>query len=172
MDSRTLDKTRELDHVIDRLVTLHQNLSELLQVEYDQMATVDVHGLGESAHAKEVLLGEIWNHEQLRLKIVAQLAPLLKINPATASLQEIGAALPAYIGERYKAARDSLQLLMERARELNARNMAFAESSLARIEELKRNVLGANGNNSENYSSSGARQPILEQGGRLLSTEA
>lgn len=136
------------------------------------MAAVDAKGLLESAQTKEILVGEIWNHEQLRLKVTEKIARELGLqNDLT--LNRIASSLvsPAE-SEKLRSAGTALQLLIAQAKEANAKNMGFAEKSIARIEEMKRNVLGMNNNTKENYSNSGVRQPITEQGGRLLSTEA
>lgn len=163
----------ELNHVLERLVALHRSLVDLLREEFAHMGTADVKGLAETARTKEVLLSEIWSLEQLRMKAVAKMAGSLNIPAGEASLQKLADTLNKADGEKLRALRTALNLLVVEAKDLNAKNMDFAQDSLARIEQLKRNVLGINsGASMENYSNNGARQPAQEQGGRLLSTEA
>ncbi|MBI3544813.1 MAG: flagellar export chaperone FlgN [Deltaproteobacteria bacterium] len=159
--------------MLEKLVALHRNLVELLREEYVHMGAADLKGIGETAHAKEVLLGEIWNLEQLRISSTEKLAGSFAIAKEDATLALIADRLPRAEGDKLRIIRKALNLLCEQAKEANVRNMSFAESSLERIETLKRNVLGiSNTATKENYSNAGTRQPIADQGGRLLSTEA
>lgn len=166
-------KIQELHFVLDKQVMLHRNLIDVLREEFSHMATLDLKGLAETSYAKEVLLNEIWNLEQLRIKAVEAIAPTLKLDPDTATLANLAAAIKNQDGEKLKNARTVLNMLIGQARDMNAQNMSFAEASLGRIEEMKRNALGLNNNTvKENYSNGGVREPMAEQGGRLLSTEA
>jgi flagellar biosynthesis/type III secretory pathway chaperone len=163
----------ELQYLLERLVTLHGNLIELLRQEYLHMGALDVPGLAEVTHAKEAVLNDIWSHEQLRIICVDNLAASLELGEKSASLLNIASALSEEDGEKLRAARTALNLLVSEAKGLNAKNMVFAESSLNRIEEMKKNAMGLNNTAvKENYSNVGTRQPIPEQGGRLLTTEA
>lgn len=173
MDSKVIGNTNELCYVLDKLVVLHRNLLDVLREEIAHMSQVDLKGLGDTAQAKELLLSEIWNHEQLRLQSTEKLALSLQTKPEDATLLSIADKLPQQEGDKLRAARTALNMLVSEAKELNSQNMSFAESSLNRIEEMKKNALGISHNASkENYSNSGVRQPMPEQGGRLLSTEA
>lgn len=173
MDTNLKSLANELQYVLDKLVALHSNLVEVLRNEYSHMSTLDTKGLSECAHAKEVLLGEIMSHEQLRIVATEKFAKAIGLEPSTATLLSIAAALPQDDGDVLRQIRTALNLLMQQAKEQNAKNMGFAESSLERIDQMKRNVLGISSQGSkENYSQSGSRQPLAEQGGRLLSTEA
>lgn len=167
-----LENSGELLHLLDKLVLLHRNLLDVLREEYAHMAAVDVKGLLESAQTKEILVGEIWNHEQLRIKVTEKITRELGVQSGLTLNQIASALASAAESEKLKSAGTVLQLLVAQAKEANTKNMEFAEKSIERIEEMKRNVLGMNNNTKENYSNSGVRQPITEQGGRLLSTEA
>ncbi|HRK03364.1 MAG TPA: flagellar export chaperone FlgN [Oligoflexia bacterium] len=170
-------RLNELQYILEKLLSVHRTLLDVLDEEHAHMVSLEIEALGEASKTKEVLLAEIWNLEQLRKKIVDEISIECKLNPATVTLKELSLAL----GQRIEGpgitvlvkTREALNMLIEQARDRNKRNMTFAEESLARIEELKRNVLGvASSSSPENYSSQGTRQPIAEQGGRLLSTEA
>ena len=168
-----MEISRNLQYLLDRLITLHRDLIELLRVEYIHMSEVSVQGLADSAQAKEMVLTEIWNHEQLRIKCVEEAAAFLKLDLRSVNLLKLVEVLPAAEGNDLRIARSVLNTLVSEARALNAKNMAFAESSLERIEQMKKNAMGLNNTAvKENYSNAGMRQPVVEQGGRLLSTEA
>ncbi len=170
-----LEKSRELFHVMEKLVVFHRSLCDVLKEEYGHMTSLDTKGLFETSQTKEVLISQIWSAEQLRLRIAEQMSLALGFDPKSntpTTLLKIAESLPTNESTRLVKTREVLQMLITEARESNQRNMEFADSSLVRIEEMKRNVLGLNNNNNENYSHSGVRQPITEQGGRLLSTEA
>lgn len=175
-DERQVDvktNSSELHHILGRLVALHRNLVDILQEEYGHMSAVDVKGIAETSHAKEVILAEIWNLEQLRQKSVSGLAVSLGLASGDATLAKIAERSQKQEADKLRAVRDALNALITQAKELNSRNMSFAHGSLSRIEQMKRNALGlTNSAVTENYSNSGARQPVPEQGGRLLSTEA
>ncbi|MBI3558480.1 MAG: flagellar export chaperone FlgN [Deltaproteobacteria bacterium] len=171
MDARA--GSAELYYSLEKLVALHRNLIGILREEYGHMAVINLAGVGETARAKEAILSEVWSFEQLRIKCALNLAAALGLDATEVSLVKIAEQLPAAEGEKLRVLRTALNLLVGQAKELNTKNMAFAQSSLARIEEMKRNALGLNHTaKKENYSNSGVRQPIAEQGGRLLSTEA
>ncbi len=175
-DVRQVDvkaSSAELYYSLEKLVALHRNLIDLLREEYVHMAAVDLTGVSETARAKEAVLTELWNLEQLRIKCATNLAVAVGLNEADVPLLKIAEKLSAPDGEKLRTLRIALNLLVGQAKELNSKNMGFAQSSLSRIEVLKRNALGlGNTAKKENYSNSGVRQPIAEQGGRLLSTEA
>lgn len=164
----------ELRFVLDRLVALHGNLVEVLRVEFAHMTDLDVKSLGEATNAKEVILSEIWNLEHLRIQACEKVATSLGLDAQNATLLTIANALPeAQDGAYLRQVRTALGLLVDKAKTLNTQNMDFAAASLGHIDEMKRNVLGiSNQASQENYSQSGSMQPLPEQGGRLLSTEA
>lgn len=164
-----IHQTDELFHVLEKMVGLHRTLIGVLAEEYAHMTAVDVKGLFETAQTKEVLVNEIWNLEKLRIQVADTISKNLNTN---STLESIANALPKTTADRLRSSKTVLSMLMDQAKELNLRNMSFAENSLIRIDEMKKNILGNNNNNRENYSNSGTRQPINEQGGRLLSTEA
>jgi hypothetical protein len=167
------EESKQLHGVLEKLIGLHRSLCELLRDEHAHMIAVDLKGLADAAGAKESLLAEIWSFEQARIRQTEEIIRQLGIQPTEATLLAIADKLPSPDSEDLRNARTALNLLVNQARDLNTRNMAFAEESLSRIEELKRNALGlTNTATKENYSNSGARQPVQEQGGRLLSTEA
>ena len=175
-DVRQVDvktSSAELYYSLEKLVALHRNLVDLLREEYSHMAAVDLVGVADTARAKEVILADVWSFEQLRIGCATKLAAALNLESEEASLLKIAERLTVSEGEKLRAMRTSLNLLVLQAKELNLKNMGFAQSSLARIEAMKKNALGlSNTAKKENYSNSGVRQPIAEQGGRLLSTEA
>ena len=175
-DVRQVDiktSSAELYYSLEKLVALHRNLIDLLREEFVHMVAVDLTGVSETARAKEAVLTELWNLEQLRIRSATNLANALGLDAPDVSLLKIAEQLSAPEGERLRVLRTALNMLVVQSKELNNKNMVFAQSSLSRIEVMKRNALGlSNTAKKENYSNSGVRQPIAEQGGRLLSTEA
>jgi hypothetical protein len=171
-NNKVLEKGKELFSILDKLVLLHRNLIDALQEEYSHMGNVDVKSLQEVARTKEALLNEIWNCENSRIRSAEELCFFLEIPIQNATVSSIALQLSHTQSEILKNYRTVLDMLVAQTKELNKRNQAFAEQSLVRIEEMKRNVLGLNNNNQENYSSSGTRQTLNQTGGRLLSTEA
>lgn len=166
--------TSELEYALEKLIALHRSLVDLLAEEYAHMIALDIKGLAEAAQTKEVLLSEIMNHEELRLSAALELAKKLNASPETAqSLSALSKYLSQSDATRVMQLGSVLTMIVTQAKDLNVKNMAFAETSLERIEQMKRNALGQNNNApKENYANTGMRQPINEQGGRLLSTEA
>ena len=166
-------KSAELQFVLESMVEIHRHLIGILNEEYDHMANLNIKGLADSAQTKEVLLGEIQNRESLRIQATQNLFRDLDIKDPSATLVSVFPHLSKEESDNLQSTRTTLMLLMTQAKQVNSRNMEFVQSSLERIEEMKKNALGISNNTTkENYSNSGARQPIAEQGGRLLSTEA
>ena len=161
----------KLFHLLERLVQLHQGLIELILQEKHEMSDLNMQGMLECAQSKENLITEIFNHENLRLQVLTEICGSLNINSETTLL-----GLSSYTDEesfkKLKNIRTTLNLLMEKAKDLNQQNMAFANESMERIDEMKKNILGLGNNTKENYSQGGMRTPMPEQGGRFLTTEA
>lgn len=171
MNKTNSSKVEQMRFVLEKLITLHRGLIGLLEEEHSHMIQLDVKGLVEAAHAKEVFLAQIVEHENLRMKITEEVMNDLGLTDPT--LANISEKLPDKEEQkRLLLIRDTLNELILRAKEVNARNMGFASSSIERIEFMKKNVLGLGNTSNENYSQSGSLNPITEQGGRLLTTEA
>ena len=163
----------EIGFILDKQIALHTTLRDLLQEEFVAMSTLDIKLLADLTLSKETVLGEIWTLEQLRIKAFDKITNNSTLDKPVQSVLDLKSYTSEKDFARLSVARNVLVQLVENARTLNERNMNFAETSLARIDEMKRNVLGMTSNSSkENYSSSGVRQPVQEQGGRLFSTEA
>lgn len=170
-DSRMKTDTKDLASTLEKLTAIHRTLIGILQEEFAQMGTIDVNGLRETAHAKEVLLSQVWTLEQERIRQTALLSQSLGLVEQQPTISAISHTLENTEKEKLRNLGKILQLLVKQAKDLNSRNMTFVGKSLERIEQLKKNMLGT-GTSSDNYSNSGVRQPVTEQGGRLLSTEA
>lgn len=162
----------EIHYLLDQQIQHHRALIGLLEEEYAHMGSMDIVGLTEAANAKELIVQEIYQKEMLRQSLTELFSKQHPEITVRSSLKDLAAKLDNVSAERLLQQRSVLTILMDRSKELNNRNKTFAEGSLERIGEMKNNVLGTNNNNKENYSQNGNRQPITEQGGRLLSTEA
>lgn len=161
--------------IMERLVSLHRHLLDVLDEEYAHMIGVDANGLLETSKTKEVLVGEIMNSERLRIQTADAVARTLGFNFSGVNgvtLAELSSRLQKIDAEKLQNYKNVLQLLMVRAKESNSRNMVFVENSLVHIETMKKNILGLNNTSNENYGNTGERAPLDEQGGRLLSVEA
>ncbi len=165
-------ESQKLLQTLTRMARLYSVLEESLVAEGLAMEHVDVLALGEVTQAKEALLSEIWAAEQARVEQATALAETLGIHDPNPTLSQMSARLPVDAREQISAAQRALAELLDRCRERNQGNMALASSALERIETMKSNILGRNGNNAENYNAQGGRNPINEHGGRLLSERA
>lgn len=155
-------KTQKVSYLLEKEIELHRLLIECLEQEYKHMIQLSVLELDACVQSKEAILDEIWNHESL----LSQETGFMKLN-------EFMVGLNLEAQQLLRDPAQTLLLLIGDAQSLNRRNALFAEGSLLRIDEMKKNVLGISSNTSkENYSNSGLQNPINEQGGRLLSTEA
>jgi hypothetical protein len=136
------------------------------------MVAVDIKSLAEVTLSKETILSNIWGLEQDRIKAVETLAAELSLSKENCSLLDIAKKLDADSAIHFRAAHETLKLLLEEAKELNSHNMRFASESLERIELMKRNILGVANPVQDSYNAQGNRQSGATQGGRLLSKEA
>lgn len=161
----------ELLFIFEKQAGLHRALIDLLNQEYQHMGSMDVVAISECARSKEVFIQEIFQCEVLRRELLTKFAAQNKLSVDDLSLTTLFTYTSEADSKKLTETRAILVALVEQATELNRRNMDFAAESLDRIEILKRNVLGIQ-NDVENYSQSGSRQPMTEQGGRLLTTEA
>lgn len=158
-------EVQQLFAALERISELHGLLAENLRAEAAAMGSVDVKVLTETTQAKEAILAEIWAAEGERQKAAAALG-------AGLSLLQLADRFDGVVAERMRAFHHALSRRLEECRELNRSNMRLVEESLGRIDAMKSNILGLGNNTAENYNAQGNRNPVTEQGGRLLSQRA
>jgi flagellar biosynthesis/type III secretory pathway chaperone len=156
---------------LTQLISLHRALIDALEIEQDAMSHLDGGLITDCAQTKQSILNDIITSEAERIRIVDSLAK----NYSSTGFEKIS-DLYAHISEQQKqelvVLQSDLQNALEKCRELNQTNMKLASESLARIDTMKRNILGQKNNNAENYNAQGSRNPVTTHGGRLISEQA
>ena len=166
------DVNQKIQHLLEREIELHQALQECLDLELQVMVQLHMPDLLEAIQTKEMLMDHIAHHENLLQNLLQQ-----ALQGSTATHHGLRSWIESQPDEqdqkKFHVLREVLIQKIQIAREKNERNAKLAQESLDRIETMKKNALGLNTNTSkENYSNHGLQNPIHEQGGRLLLTEA
>jgi len=164
---------QELLTTLQRLLTLHRQLLEVVRAERQALLGVDVQKIQELAMQKQSVLDEIVALERDRVRLTLTVAGVWGLSPQQATLNEIvlrAQAISLKLSEQLRSVHQTLQLLISRIQEQNQSNRVLVEGSIERVEIMKRNVLGEAVPRSETYSPTGQRQ-AQSSGARLLSTE-
>ena len=164
---------QELLVSLQKLLSLHRPLLELVRAERTSLLEVDVQRIQDLSLQKQSLLDQISNAERDRVRHCLTLAACWNLNPTQATLSEIvlrTQAVSFKLSEQLRSVQQTLQLLISRTQEQNSANRILVEGSIERVETMKRNVLGEAAPKSSTYSPTGQRQGP-GSGSRLLSTE-
>ena len=170
MEPRVLD----LQQILQKLVGLHRQLLETIRLEREALANADVRRIQETTHAKEAIVESIQTRERERLALMAQFATTKQTDGGRRTLQEIILEIQgsdAKAAESLRTAQMTLKLLLQRIIDANAENGELVKRSLLHLDQMKRNVLGAQPATPETYGPGGRRVPQAVQGSRLISKE-
>ena len=163
----------ELKNNLKHQLALYRQLIDLLREEKNQVIGVQLKELRESTYAKEAILDEISREEFRRMRWVKEAATFLQMSESEMTMDIIAARMGRDQFEALISLKNSLQVLVKKARDMNAETRRLVESALKDAQVLKRNILGLSSDQAQTYGPKGNMgNGPREQGARFLSKEA
>lgn len=164
----------ELQLVLQKLVGLHRQLLETIRMEREALADADLRRIQEMTHAKEAIVDAIQTRERERVRLMSAFSGPKSGAGDLRTLQDIVYEVQATdqkAAEQLRSAQTTLRLLLQRIIDSNAENGELVKKSLQHLDQMKRNVLGAQSATPETYGPGGRRVQQSLQGSRLISRE-
>jgi flagellar biosynthesis/type III secretory pathway chaperone len=159
--------------LLQKLTGLHRQLLESMRIERDSLVQADLKAIQTVTSAKQALIEEIHQTEQLRLTHINELAHLWKKKRQDLTLSkviiEVQGKDPAK-AEQLRSVSNALTILIQRIKAQNSENEAFISKSLEHINQMKTNILGEVIPKSNTYTPS-AQKAKAPQTTRLISRE-
>lgn len=160
----------ELYQQLQKLLSLHRQLLELLRTEKQALVDADVTKIEELALSKQGLLDQIAFHDELRRKLIAQLSPGGGDAITLSKVAIIAQGIQVKLGEQFRSVQQALSHLLGRIEEQGSYNRQLVEQSLETLVQMKRNILGSEAPRANTYSARG-QQNNNNSGARLISRE-
>jgi hypothetical protein len=164
----------ELYQHLQKLLTLHRQLLDLLRAEKEALVDADPGKIEELALSKQGLLDQIALVDELRRRLVASVAAAAKIPAESVALSRvaiIAQGIEVRLGEQFRSVQQALSHILSKVDEQGSYNRSLVEQSLERLIQMKRNIIGSEAPKAGTYSSSG-QQNAPGPGARLISREA
>ena len=167
------NRLTELLKILHKQLAHYRQLGEVLRHERECITNAQLSGMQECVFGKEAAIEAIKIKEQERARIMGELSfelriPVKELN-LTRLVKEVEPRLPKS-AQGLRSVQVALQLLTEKAHELNVYNRGLLEKSLEHFHRMKRNVLGESHEKSSTYSAKG-QQRLGGNESRLLSRE-
>ena len=146
----------ELQKNLRHQLTLFRQLVDVLRDEKEHLIAVRFKDIRECTYAKEALFDEIQREEFRRRKWVQLAAPLLGVPEKDVTMELVAAKIggPALF-EPLISLRNALQVMVKKAKEMNADNKRLVESALKDAQALKRSILGLSSEQPQVYGPKG-----------------
>lgn len=154
MDGPNLD---ELQKNLRHQLTLYRQLVDVLREEKEHLVGVKFKEIREATYAKEALFDEIQREEFRRRKWVQAAAPVLGVAEKEVTMEMIAAKFGgAELYEPLVSLRNTLLVMVKKAREMNLDNKRLVENALKDAQELKKNILGLSSEQPQVYGPKGS----------------
>jgi len=164
----------ELHQQLQKLLTHHRQLLELLRSERDALVAADVEQIEARALEKQTLLDQVARTDDARAALVELIAAKQGVSaqPLTLSrLAIIAQGLDLKLGEQLRSVQQALSYTLGRVEEQGNYNRALVERSLESLVQMKKNIVGGESPNAGTYSATGQKSN-QSAGARLFSREA
>lgn len=167
---------QSLLQALQQLVGSYRQLFEVVRDERESLVSMDVKKIEENTHKKELIVEDIFRKERDRRKTVQMLAKLWNLPEDKVTISQIVLRVQ---GSNIKLANEvesmwrTLDLQIKRTSEQNQYNRELLEKSLAHLESMKQNILGASAAKSETYNPYGKKSTSSASSEpRVISREA
>jgi flagellar biosynthesis/type III secretory pathway chaperone len=170
MEGPNLD---ELKKNLNHQLTLYRQLVDVLRDEKEHLVGVRFKEIREATYAKEALFDEIQREEYRRRKWVQAAAPVLGVTEKDVTMELIAAKFGG--PENYESLvslRNTLKVMVQKAREMTLDNKRLVESALRDATELKKNILGLSSEQPQTYGPKGSiGNGVRDQSARFLNKD-
>ncbi len=151
--------------ILRETIEAHRVLHLLMHEEHHYMMNLNRELLAEVIGAKQNVLLQIVDLDQKRIGLSFCNASLSEI---IEGLEQSG-QIP--LARELETEKENLKQVLTQIRDQNESNRVLANASLERIEEMKRNIIGAR-QPSAGYTSTGSRGALRNDGGQLIREKA
>jgi flagellar biosynthesis/type III secretory pathway chaperone len=143
---------------------------DILRDEHEHLVAVRLKEIREATYAKEALFDEIQREEYRRGKWVQQAAPVLGVDEKEVTMEMIAAKFGGpELYESLVSLKNTLLVMVKKAREMNFENKRLVESALKDAQELKKNILGLSSEQPQVYGPKGSMgNAMRDQSARFL----
>jgi flagellar biosynthesis/type III secretory pathway chaperone len=147
----------ELQKILKHQLTLYRQLVDVLRDEKEHIKAVKFKEIREATYAKEALFDEIQREEYRRRIWVRTAAPVLGVAENDVTMEMIAAKFSgAELFEPLISLRNTLLVLVNKAREMGLENKRLVENALRDAQMLKRNILGLSSEQPQVYGPKGS----------------
>ena len=163
----------ELHQNLQKLLTLHRQLLELLRRERDALVGADAAAIEDRAIEKQGVLDQIAFYDNERRKLLGLVGTTARITADQLTLSRvaiIAQGVQLKMGEQFRSVQQALSHIITRIEEQGAYNRELVERSLETLAQMKRNIIGASEPSPGTYSANGQRS-AQAPGARLISRE-
>lgn len=126
----------DLRTLLARQVESLKTLEEVLAEQRECLVKRDVPGIVRSIATQEEYLKRIQRMEESRLRLVRELARVLGIEPAGATIREISENLDPDVGKELRATAEAARETLEKVGRVNRENRRLIERSLEFVHEM------------------------------------
>lgn len=163
----------ELHQNLQKLLSLHRQLLELLRRERDALVGADAAAIEDRAMEKQGVLDQIAFYDNERRKLLALVGTSARVAADQLTLSRvaiIAQGVQVKMGEQFRSVQQALSHMITRIEEQGAYNRELVERSLETLAQMKRNIIGASEPSPGTYSANGQRS-AQAPGARLISRE-
>lgn len=155
---------------LEDLVKVYRTLLDVIRKEKELLLSADAEKLMENNKTKEACLFKLRSLDSHRERYARELAHLTGADASQPRLLELATKLSGDRGEKLRSLHSMLELIVNRAHELNKENEVYAQSALATMEgalgEIKQTLAPKKG-----YGRNGKLSDTSERSGHFVSKE-
>ena len=169
---KTIECYNNLIQILDEEVTVYRHFLDLVRHEYNILVESKLDALIENNKSKEAMITKLKSLERIREKRARELTMSLGMIAGTEpfTLLQIASKLEMTQGDRLRTIHATLDLLIKRVKENNAKNEVLVQSALTNIKGALEN-LKSSLQDKKTYKSEGKTAPGQVAWGRLVSKE-
>ncbi len=164
-----------IDELIANLkhqITLYRQMIDVVREEREHVVHVHLKELRESTYSKEAIIDEIQREESRRLQWLNAAAKILQMPAKEITIEIVGNRLAREHFEALMNLKNTLVVLVKKAREMNAENKKLVEMALHDSQEMKKNILGLTTDQPKVYGPKGSMGQMKDSSARILNKEA
>ncbi len=165
------DSYKNLVDILEEEITVYRHFLDLIRHEHDILIQSKLEDLIENNRAKEAMINKLRSLERIREKRVKEIATLLSVKVDSPRLLDIASSMEMKMGDKLRTIHATLDLLIKRVKEHNARNEELVQTALQNIKGALENLKKTLQDDKPTYQQEGQiNQPAPT--GRFVSKEA
>lgn len=162
----------ELITNLNRQVTLYRQMIDLVREEREHIVGLKFRELREDTYSKEAIIDEIQREDYRRVRWIASAAKVLGRDVKDITIEIIASEMARAHYETLMSVKNTLLVLIKKAKEMNHENKRLVEIALGDAQEMKKNILGITSDQPQTYGPKGSMGPMKDTSARMLNKEA